>query len=1404
MNRTYRIIFNCARGVFQVVSEHATGRGKSKTTVRAGACILMLAACAPAQAQEVNIDDGRHEVVDGLDLEGDDSGTRPSPWEIGGTGSILRVGNLSTGALTIRNGGQVNNFFGHIGAGAGSSGMATVRGDGSTWTNSSALVVGVYGEGELSIEGGGQVNSALGYLGYTHGSSGTVTVTGVGSAWTNSSGLTVGLQSAGVLTVMDGGKVTAPQMQLGVAGSAVLNVVGAQDARGVVETGYIEKGAGSADFTFNGGILRVTGNEADFLRNFNAGDVSFDAGGAFIDSNGFDVGITTALDGAGGLTKLGDGTLTLSGANSYTGATTVEEGTLRAGNGDALVHNGAYVINRGNLDLNGYDLTMSSLSGDGGTLDMGSAFVIINQSGDTVYEGDIVSTSGRLYKQGNGQLTLNGQISGLSNGLYVEGGTLALTNANSHGYTYWGNDAVLEVGHDQALGTGSLLLVGSGTLRANTDLVLANPISFFDPLSNHLTVDGGHNLTLTGDNSLAIGGSVNTLTKTGAGILTLSGDTTIGGSFDPGTTTVQGGTLRVNGRLASRITVNDGATLGGSGTVGTTTVADGGILAPGSSIGTLTVDGSMSLSSGSILEYELGSPGASGNPAAGVSDRIDIAGDLALDGTLNLSPGTDPADGTAGVGYYRLMTYGGTLTDNGLTVETSRLVDTNGYGYEIQAGAGNVDIFIGADGDDTLQHWQGGNGAWNDTNAQWLNKDGDMPIAWAGNHAVFKNQPGDFNGGMITVDGTQQFKGLQFVDDGYRLEGAGALETDTNGSEIRVLADRADIAMQIAGTGGIVKTQAGTLVLSGHNSYQGATRILGGAVSIASDANLGAVTGGVLLNGGTLATTADMTTGRAITLAGHGGFDVAADTTLAATGPINGPGSLIKTGSGTLHLTGANRYGDTIVREGGLIGDAAAISGNIVNDGEVAFYQQTDGAFVGDISGSGLMRKFGFGALSLEGHNTLDWAVDIGQLDSSGSRFSGNAAIGADGRFVLDDAQAASYAGVISGTGQFYKQGTGKLLLTGDSAGFAGHPMIKAGTLLIGDHNGTGALGGSFKVLDGATLGGSGTLGSGAGSQVTVASGGTLAPGNSIGTLTVNGDLVFEKGSRFEIEVDPQSKNNDQVAITGDTAIHGGSVAHIGATGQYDLRSTYTLLTTGGTLSGKFDTVASDFAFLTPALHYHYDAGTVGLELARNDRSFAALALTKNQSATAKGIESIGLATGHAVYDAIAQLPDDAARVRVSLDALSGEIHASAKTALIEDSRFVRDAAKDRVRAAFAAPGASTARVAARTADGAPTTVSATHLGPVVWSQAFGSWGSTDDDGNSASLNRNVGGMLIGADRAVGEWRLGALAGYSYSDFKASDRASSSGRSDNYHLGLYGGTQWGGLGAAHGPGLLLA
>lgn len=127
-------------------------------------------------------------------------------------------------------------------------------------------------------------------------------------------------------------------------------------------------------------------------------------------------------------------------------------------------------------------------------------------------------------------------------------------------------------------------------------------------------------------------------------------------------------------------------------------------------------------------------------------------------------------------------------------------------------------------------------------------------------------------------------------------------------------------------------------------------------------------------------------------------------------------------------------------------------------------------------------------------------------------------------------------------------------------------------------------------------------------------------------------------------------------------------------------------------------------------------------------------------------------------------------------DQLSSEIHASARTALIEDSRFLRDAVGDRLR----------------TAD----------TGFAIWRNGFGSWGHWGSDGNAARLNRSVNGFTLGADALVlGTARLGVVGSYGRASLDSRARASSGAR-DSYELGIYGGAELGAaavrVGVSHG------
>lgn len=122
----------------------------------------------------------------------------------------------------------------------------------------------------------------------------------------------------------------------------------------------------------------------------------------------------------------------------------------------------------------------------------------------------------------------------------------------------------------------------------------------------------------------------------------------------------------------------------------------------------------------------------------------------------------------------------------------------------------------------------------------------------------------------------------------------------------------------------------------------------------------------------------------------------------------------------------------------------------------------------------------------------------------------------------------------------------------------------------------------------------------------------------------------------------------------------------------------------------------------------------------------------------------------------------------------------------------MRDAAINRLRSAYAGVGASFMPVFAY-APGGPHLATPTTEHLAVWGQGYGSWGHTAGDGNAARLERSTGGFLLGADAPVFDsWRFGLLTGYSRTSFDVRDRRSS-GSSDNYAVGAYGGSQWGSL-----------
>ncbi|ENR46757.1 beta strand repeat-containing protein [Brucella abortus] len=1086
---------------------------------------------------------------------------------------------------------------------------------------------------------------------------------------------------------------------------------------------------GGGDLTFNGGTLQVTGT--GWTSTSRA--VSLQAGGGTFDienaANNF--AVTQGVAGAGGLTKSGSGTLTLSGANSYTGATTVSAGTLVVANDNTgggtttvdvgaglqigtggvsgslagdIVNNGTLVVDRSNafdlanvisgtgsltkngagtLTLSGVNsytgattvsagiLTLANDNTGGGTttvdvgagLQIGTGGVSGSLAGDIVNNGtlvvdrsnafdlaNVISGTGSLTKNGAGTLTLSGvnsytggttvsagtlavradnNLGDASGGLAINGGaTLQLTDnlTTARGVTLGAGTATITIDggktaqfSNKLTGSGTLAVSGSGTLilsaandySGNTTIASGSTLQLGDGSTDGRlagNVANAGTLTFHNKGGTTFAGEISgtgSLVQNGAGALTLSGDS----QGFAGTTTVSSGSLLVSGKLGGTVTVNSGATLDGSGEIGGNTTVNGTL--EGASGNGLTFKGDLKLGSGSIINASFDHPGGA---------RIfDVTGDIALDGTVNVS-----SFGTGGPGLYHLFHYAGTSSGSGLTLGSlpgGVSVDKVYINQQVN------DIYVVNTTGATLNYWNGtqsrpqgdgllhgGNGTWTAAtgNFNWTNSPSyDLNGAWDnGAFAVFGGGKG-----LVTVDtsaGAISASGMQFITTGYKLSGdkLTLVPTTSNPSAkplIRVGSgspgDSALIAIistELTGTHGLEKADGGTLILTGANTYTGGTAISGGTLQLGDGATNGSVqgaistgadaahkgvlairaaagtpatigntisgtgsvsvlggtvtfsvansyTGGTTLAGGTTIVTADANLGavgtnvalnNGATLRFGANLDathsfthafqlgtVASDVgtldtdghDVAMSGVISGAGGLMKSGTGTVTLSGANSYtGGTKVSAGTLVvandntgggtmtvdvgallqigtgGTSGSLAGDIANDGTLVVDRSDAIGLSGAISGAGGLTKNGAGTLTLSGANSYTGAttVSAGILTLTGDNTGGGTTtvdaraelhIGTggasgslagnivnDGALVVDRSGVIGLSGVISGTGGLMKSGTGTVTLSGVNT-YTGGTTLTAGTLAAASDNNLGGASGGL-TFNGGTL----------------------------------------------------------------------------------------------------------------------------------------------------------------------------------------------------------------------------------------------------------------------------------------------------------------------------------------------
>ncbi|AGE20459.1 autotransporter serine protease [Serratia marcescens] len=363
----------------------------------------------------------------------------------------------------------------------------------------------------------------------------------------------------------------------------------------------------------------------------------------------------------------------------------------------------------------------------------------------------------------------------------------------------------------------------------------------------------------------------------------------------------------------------------------------------------------------------------------------------------------------------------------------------------------------------------------------------------------------------------------------------------------------------------------------------------------------------------------------------------------------------------------------------------------------------------------------------------------------------------------------------ISGHGGLTKQGIGTLVLTGNNT-YAGPTLVNQGRLAI-----NGSVTSDVSVQNGGIVGGSGTVGS-----LTARRGGTVAPGNSIGTLNVAGNVSFEPGSRYAVEVGPNGQS-DRIQSSGSATIGGGEVAvtlenSSNLLTQSEVRSLlgqqYNILTAQQGVSGQFDAVAPNYLFLGTGLSYQPTGVT--LSVGRNGTSFASVAQTANERAVAAAADA--LAAGNPVYESILN-SGTAGEARQAFRQLSGQIHADIASALVNDSRYLREALNGRLRQA---EGLASSSAIKADEDGA-------------WAQLLGAWDHASGDANATGYQASTYGVLVGLDSAAAaDWRLGVATGYTRTSLHGG--YGSKADSDNYHLAAYGDKQFGALALRGGAG----
>jgi fibronectin-binding autotransporter adhesin len=1033
----------------------------------------------------------------------------------GGDGFRPGTGGNAGGAFSPGGAGG----FGAGGGGSGASGAGVTGGSGGFGGGGGGADFG----GAAGFGGGGSGGGVAPY--FAAGASGLFGGAGDGATGDGGGGAGLG----GAVFVTSGGS---------------LSVAGAFSVNGASVSGGAGAGAGGSGSAFGSGFF-LQGSNASLV--FVPGkSQTATVTGSIADEFG-----STGSGNQNSITMNGPGRLVLSGINTFSGGLNVADGTVS-------------VASDANLGLTGAPVSLS----DGTTLEITGTSVFARPLNLNPGIGTISVAPGQAATW-SGQISENIDCSCPAALHVAGGGTLVLTNASvgfganlfSSGAIVTGDSelVVSAAGNaDAALGSGTApVFLGDGSSRGT--LGISSP-TFTSARAVVLGAAGGAIDTI-GSTDATLSGKISggSFTKTGTGLLTLTG-----GNSYAGTVAVNAGTLRAGSALA----------------FGQTQF--------------------LSIAPGATADF---------NGFNGAFFSVSGSGNLALNGGASLAVGSD-------------------------------------------------------------------------------NSSSSLDATVSGTGAIVKD-----GSGTLTLTGANTFTGGMTVNAGTLVGAAASLRGNiaNNGAVVFNQGSNDVYSGSISGGGTLGKIGGGTLTLTGASTYSGATAIAGGTLQAGSSSAFGRSrllsvgagatvdfngfnqtffsvggTGNVALNGGATLTV------------GSDNSSSALDAT------VSGSGGLVKDGSGTLTLTGANTFtGGLTVNGGAITGGAQSLPGRIINNSVIVFNQTSDGVYSGSMSGSGVLGKAGAGALTLSGTNTYTGGTLLSAGSLIGTTNSLQGTFVNTGELVFDQAIDGTFAGFITGSGSVTKQGSGLVNLIGVQ-GFTGQTRILNGTLGI-----DGGLPGSVFVGSLGTLRAAGVIGG------SLDLGGTLtipAPGTSLATfnasrvgllaadakqapsLFINGDFTSSPGSTLNLAVSPGGA--PPLVVAGRATLQG---THFNVTvndANPGRTSTYIAMTAGQGLSLTGATASSPTPGIAPVVKG--DATTIVVTLLNLNLPFAGIGVTGSGAAAAQGLDAVKVGAAGDLGLVVRELAAlDDAHLATALKELSGEIHASTLRLSTIDGQTVTDLVRD-------------------------------------------------------------------------------------------------------------------------------